>query len=156
MKKLFTIEGVDVFEESDGRVHWTGKMAIDCDGSGGNPDGDPDFQPDTTLHHNGRAINAQTVPFIVVPPGVRKGVRGVVMGCQAKVTNLSNGRSAMAVVADVGPMHKIGEGSPALAVLLGLDGNARHGGTDEHIIQMEIFPGIPASVAGETYSLMPA
>jgi hypothetical protein len=44
------------------------------------------------------------------------------------------GRFCAAIVADVGPKNKWGEGSPALARALGVPDNARHGGDEAGII----------------------
>ncbi|MEI6598301.1 MAG: hypothetical protein WCL22_04590, partial [bacterium] len=111
MKLLATIknEGFEscIYEEADGRVHFLGDFDVDCDG-GSNPHHDPCWQPDTTLHLNGKPIDAETVPFIVVPPVIVKSVIGIVMGCLAQVTNTRNGKSVLAVVADLGPSKKVG------------------------------------------------
>lgn len=155
MRKIGTIQGCEIFEEEDGRVHFTADADVDCDGSGGNELDDPFFQADTTLHHDGKALNAELVPFIVVPKMVIVGVKGVVMGAQARVTNTHNNRSCLAVVGDLGPSRKIGEVSCQCARLLGLSGNPNIGGTDEHIILYEIWPGTPAVVDGVTYELQP-
>lgn len=160
MKALgtFTSEGYTsiVWEDDDGRVHFEGDMDIDCDGSGGNPHHDPYFQPDTTLHLNGEALNAELVPFIVVPPLIVHGVKGIVMGCLARVTNSRNGKQAWAVVGDVGPTKKLGEGSPRVADLLGINPNPNHGGEDEKVLLYEIWPGKVAAIDGLTYPLQPA
>jgi hypothetical protein len=103
------IEGCDIRLEQSatGQEHawWTAKAAIDCDG-GSNPHHDPCWQADTTLHHDGHAINADVVPFIVVPPLIIQRTRGVVMGCKARASY--RGRSVDCVVADIGPRRKIG------------------------------------------------
>ncbi len=159
-KELFgTLEGVPIYaSEFKGqlRMEWLANMTIDCDGSGGNPDNDPYFQDDTSLHHNGEALNAYEVPFIVVPPMIRNGVEPVVMGCQAMVLNTKNGLSTAAVVGDQGPSSKIGEASCECAQRVGLDGDPNSGGCDENCILYEIFPGQPAVVDGITYTLAPA
>lgn len=87
-----------------------------------------------------RYINSEEVPYIVVPNSVRKAVPGKVLGCKATVTNTKTGKSAEAVVADIGPGNKIGEGSIALAVALGINPDVRKGGTSDKIIRYEIFP----------------
>lgn len=153
MKILDTVQNVLIIEHSNSWVSFIGDLDVDCDGSGGNPDHDPYFQPDTTLHFKDKALNAQEVPFIVVPPIVVRATKGIILGSQAYVTNLKTGVVIEAVVGDLGPTRKIGEGSPALAVLLGLSGNANYGGTSERIIGYEIDVGVPAIVTGITYSL---
>src|SRR6266699_269530 len=90
MLKLLTITSKgenytsDVIENDDGSVQFIGDMDIDIDGA---PDWkrDPYGQPDTSLHRNGLPINAQVVPFIVVPPEIIQAVKGVVLGCKASV-----------------------------------------------------------------------
>lgn len=154
MKRIATIEGCDVMAD-DTQAVWTAKAAIDSDGSD-NRHGDPCWQPQTTLSHNGKPIDAEAVPYIVVPPAIVRGVRGVVMGCRAVVTNLANGKSCEAVVADIGPKLKLGELSCECARRIGLDGNPNHGGTSRKIVQYRIFPGVPAEVDGVKYHLQPS
>ena len=154
MKTLGILEGVEIIERNDGSVSWVANAAIDCDGSD-NRHHDPCWQPDTTLHHRGRPIDAEAVPYIVVPPIVRNGVKGTVMGCAARITHMITHQTTLAVVADVGPRKKIGELSCEAARRIGLDGNPNHGGTDRNIIRYEIFPGTPAVVDGVKYQLQP-
>lgn len=129
---------------------------IDCDGSGGNPDNDRYFQPETTLKYKGKSLNAYEVPFVVVPPIVVKSTVGIVMGCQAYVTNLVNGKTTPAVVGDVGPRAKIGEISCACASAIGIDPNPNTGGEAGFFVGYEILPGVPARVNGVTYDLQSA
>ena len=156
MTLLPIINGERIIELPSGKVVFIGDADIDCDGSGGNPDHDPYFQPDTTLHRNGRALNAYLERFIVVPPAIVCGVPGVVMGCQAHAVNLLNGRECTAVVGDLGPTSKIGELSVACAIALGLNGNPNYGGTSEHVIFYSLKPGQAAIVDGIRYELQPS
>lgn len=142
-----------IYELSNLAVFFVGDMDIDCDGSGGNPDHDPYFQADTSLHYHGKALNAYEVPYVVVPPVVAQRTKGIVLGARALVTHLETGKQAVAVVGDIGPSNKVGEGSPALAKLLGLDPNPNHGGTERPVIAYEIFPGVAAEVNGVLYDL---
>jgi len=159
MKKLGTVTG-EGFEsivwEHEGRVWFVGDLDVDVDGSGGNPDHDPYFQPDTTLHHNGKAINPYEVSGMVVPEWLPKAVGPIVMGCRGRVTNLSNLRSAEAVVHDSGPLRKTGEGTPHLAIRLGINPNPNTGGEDNPVILYELWPGAPAIVDGIEYTLQKA
>lgn len=158
-KTIGTIQGVDLLLVEVDQiqvVEFTADLDIDCDGTGGNPHGDPYFQPDTRLHYRGKALCAEQVPYLVVPPLVLSATRGKVLGCSAKCTNIQNKRVAWAVVGDSGPLRKIGEGSPRLARLLGLDDNPNYGGTSEKIISVEIFVGSPATIDGITYDLQSA
>ena len=146
------VDDITAFET----VLFTAGARIDCDGSGGNPDHDPYFQDDTTLHGpDGKALNAYKTPFIVVPPVVCKRTKGIVLGATALVKNVFNNHTCVAVVGDIGPRHKIGEMSPACAVALGLDGNPNHGGTSSKCIEYEIQVGKPAEVNGVQYKLRP-
>ncbi len=95
-----------------------------------------------------RYVDATSVPYISLP-GHTNGVLHMSLGDLAMVINGQNGRRSPAVYADVGPPNKIGEGSIALARALGLNDNARHGGTKAHSILYVVFPhssqGFPAS-----------
>jgi hypothetical protein len=154
---ISTLEGCDIMLYSSGNkdelVKFVAKAAIDSDGSGTNPDNDPDYQNDTTLHNNGRALNADTEPFIVVPPIVCRKTANIVLGSVAYVQNSETFDWCLAVVGDIGPALKIGEISPACARLVGLDPNAKHGGTDKKIITYIIYVGVPARIAGIQYTL---
>jgi hypothetical protein len=137
-------------------VQFRAGMAIDADGSGGNLFSDPDFQPDTSLHYKGEPLNANEVPYVVVPPIIIQRTVGVVLGCICRVTNLNTGVVVTAVVGDVGPRSKIGEGSIQLARLVGIPENPRTGGDSRPIIHYQIWPGMPATVNGITYDLQPS
>jgi hypothetical protein len=135
-------------------VEFRGDADIDCDGSGGNPDGDPYFQPDTTLHHSdGTALNAYEEPFVVVPPVVVTKTRRIVMGCLCLVTHLETGMFCYAVAGDLGPSRKIGEVSVACARALGINANPVSGGESNHVIGYTVFAGVAAHVAGRRYVL---
>lgn len=136
-------------------VLWTAKMAVDCDGMPVNIYRDQYWQAQTSLSFEGKPINADKVPYIVVPPLIRNGVKPIVMGCQAAVVNMACGLSTPAVVADQGPENKLGEASCECAARVGLDRNPNHGGTDKHIIRYMIWPGLPAIVDGIEYELQP-
>lgn len=153
-RTLGTIDKVTITERADGSVDWTAAARIDCDGSD-NRHGDPCWQADTSLHYQGKAIDAESVPYVVVPPLIRDGVKGIVLGCNAVIENIETGDIVDAVCADIGPRRKIGELSCEAARRLGLSGNPNHGGTEEKIIRYRIFPGIPAVVDGITYTLQP-
>lgn len=144
-----------VFLHNDGRVSFVGDADIDCDG-GPNPLKDPFWQSDTALHHLGKPINSELVPGIVVPPEILNGVKPIVLGCKAQVTNRKTGKTELAVVFDVGPHSKVGEISPALAKLIGVNPNPINGGEDDPVLLYELWPGIPAVVKNITYTLQPS
>jgi hypothetical protein len=83
-------------------------------------------------------VDAEKVPYVVVPPAVMQAC-GVKMGDFAFVANLRNNRSTAAIVADIGPKTKIGEGSMALAERLGIPNSPKVGGTDGGVAYL-LFP----------------
>lgn len=95
-------------------------------------------------------VDAETVPYVAVPPLVVNGVRPVVMGCLARVA--WRGRSVDCVVADTGPPLKVGEISIAAARALGIPPSPRNGGRDVPDVAYELWPGTPAP----GYELQPA
>jgi hypothetical protein len=110
----------------DGTVYIKAGMAIDADGA---PDArriDPTGQTQTSLRHqDGSSVNAREHPYFVLPAGRYKQY-GIRTGDIAAVRY--NGKVEFAVFADVGPGHKLGEGSMALAQQLGINNNPRNGG----------------------------
>jgi len=114
------------------------------------------LQPDGTVYPrtNPRGyVDAESVPFIVVPPAVVEGVAAVVLGCQARITDTRNGKSVDCVVADTGPKVKTGEASIAAAKALGVPSSARTGGEEKPVFTYDLWPGVPAVVNGVTYPL---
>jgi hypothetical protein len=87
-------------------------------------------------------VDAETVPYIVVPPLIIQKTVGIVRGCKAQVTFRS--RSVDCVVADRGPSNKIGELSIAAARAIGLPSSPRNGGTEKQEVLYELWPGIAA------------
>jgi hypothetical protein len=155
MRLIDTIEGEPITELDDGSVKYRAKAADDTDGSG--PlHGDPDAQAYTSLHWQGHPLNADLDKYIVVPPAIIHGVKGLVLGCQAHCRNTHNLLETDAVVGDIGPHRKLGEISNACAAALGLDPSPTRGGVDEHIIEYTLFPGTPAVVDGKQYDLQPS
>jgi hypothetical protein len=132
-------------------IMWFGDMDNDVDGSPywGN---DPDGQAGTRWTYNGKPINGDIIPFIVVPPQIIKVTPEIVGGCIA--TAEYKGIVIPGVTGDSGPSSKIGEGSPAMLRGLGLpalrNGN---GGLDTQEILYRIWPGVAArlEIAGQIY-----
>lgn len=151
----YTAEGYSstVYEDEKDRVHFMADMDIDVDGSG-NSHGDPYFQPDTTLHYRGKALDSDVDKFIVVPPLIVKKTKGIVLGCLAKVTY--KGKFCLAVVGDLGPTRKLGEASRAVANALGINPSPISGGVDDPTVLYELWPGLTASIDGRTYELKPS
>jgi hypothetical protein len=85
-----------------------------------------------------RYVDSNAVPFIVVP-NIEKG--RAMLGDYAYVVNRANGKASPAIIADLGPTDKIGEGSIELARRLGIKENPRNGGTSKKDIFYLVFPG---------------
>lgn len=100
-----------------------------------------------------RYVDSYSVPYIVVSPKIRNPAKGIVLGCLARVTY--NGNSVDCVVADIGPLRKVGEISMAAARIVGMNWNPRNGGVDSGV-SYEIFPGTTADIDGVLYDLLPA
>lgn len=96
-------------------------------------------------------VDAGKVPYVVVPPQVRMLPAGIVLGC--KVIVKYRDKVVQAVVADIGPRTKIGEGSIALAKALGIKDSPRNGGLEDKGVLYYIYPNVPAEVNGVTYQL---
>lgn len=153
MRILDTIAGVKLIEHQNSWVSFISRLNIDNDGSGGNDDGDRFYQPDTSLHFKGKPLNAQKVSFIAVPPVICKKTKAIVLGSLVYVTHLGTGKVVSAVVGDIGPKDRVGEGSSALARALGLSGNANTGGTSATTIGFEIVVGVAAELDGTLFEL---
>ena len=82
-------------------------------------------------------VDSCSYPYIVVPPELIH-VAGVKLGDLCWV--LHNGNEIGAIVADVGPHGKIGEGSVLLAVELGIPSSPKNGGVDSGVTFV-LFPG---------------
>ena len=123
---------------SNEAVYFRSGMAIDADGSPRARHIDPYGQSRTSLRHtDGRAVNAETTHYYVLPMGKYKQY-GVKLGDIAAVRYGDNVQ--FAVFADVGPKAKLGEGSMALANALGIDNNPRTGGTHRPQVEYIVFP----------------
>lgn len=119
-------------------VYFRAGMAIDADGSPRARQIDPHGQTQTSLRYrDGRSVDAEQVPYFVLPGGKYKHL-GIQLGDIAAVRY--NGKVAFAVFADVGPRHKLGEGSIALAQELGIPANPRTGGVRGGVEYL-VFPG---------------
>ena len=116
-----------------GAVFWHSDLDVDCDGGRTRVcRADPSYLPDTSATTStGAALDAETVPFIVVPLA-RNGLdyrrAGFQLGSVAVV--LYRGRMAYAVFGDEGPSGIIGEGSYSLASALGINPDPSIGGVD--------------------------
>lgn len=155
-KLIFTIK-----DEKPLPVHWDGKtlsftgyFRIDDDGPGSSHK-DPDHQGQTSLKQNGESINADLVPYGVVPLSVIGLVPPEFIGCQGYCT--VNGLRKPFVTADAGPGDRGGEGSVKLAGSFpGVSTDANSGGINSPEVLWEFIPGQPAVVDDVTYALQAA
>jgi peptidoglycan hydrolase-like protein with peptidoglycan-binding domain len=136
------IGGKIIFRLPSGELYIDADMDIDADGSPRARDIDPCCgQLETSLRYpNGKSVNAETIPYFVLPGGFFNS-RGINLGDIAAV--IYKNRIEYAILADVGPTTKIGEGSIALSRSLGneplINGIVRSG-IDEDVIYI-VFPG---------------
>jgi hypothetical protein len=134
--------GKIIFRLQSGELYIDADMDIDADGSPRAREIDPCCgQLETSLRYpNGSSVNSEEVPYFVLPGGFFQS-RGIRLGDIAAV--IHNNRIEYAILADVGPANKIGEGSIALSRSLGnepiINGIVR-AGIDEDVIYI-IFPG---------------
>lgn len=101
-------------------------------------------------------VDAETIPYICVPPQIIQATPGVVKGCKAVLVNTKNGKSVEGMVGDIEPRNKLGEISIAAALALEINADPRNGGTEEKIIQYTIYPDTHAIVNGSVVPLMRA
>ena len=104
-----------------GTVFYDGKMGLDADGSpySQKTPGATD-QPQTSLRYKtpgSPSVNSDRVPYIVIPGGGFNKALGIQEGDVAAV--VYGGKRVFAVIADSGPVCKLGEGSIQLHELLG-------------------------------------
>jgi hypothetical protein len=103
-------------------LFFDGKMGLDADGSplSASESKTSTDQPETSYRYpmpGSPSVNADRVPFIVVPGGGFENELGVKIGDIAAV--VFKGKVTFALVADQGPKCKIGEGSIQLHELVG-------------------------------------
>ncbi len=128
----------------DGVVVFESKFAIDNDGIGGNEGGDPAHQSDTSLHDSAdKPLHAGRVPFVVLPlrharPNIPQVADFDIGVGDFGMCWWKNGRTCPVVVGDLGPPHKLGEGSVRAAQALGIDPDPNVGGIDAN----EVPPGV--------------
>lgn len=86
-----------------------------------------------------RYVDSESIPFYVLPSAVTQ-LAGIKLGDVGYVYNTVTGQGCYAIFADGGPAGKLGEGSIYLADKLGVNSNARTGGTSQGIIDYIVFP----------------
>lgn len=121
---------------------WFGDADNDVDGT---PYWEQDLsgQAGTRWLYEGKPINGDKIPFIVVPPKIINVTPEIVGGCIG--TMEYRDEQVACVVGDSGPTSKIGEASPAALRALGLPApHNGNGGLDTQEILYRIWPGVPA------------
>lgn len=155
LEVLLEIGSVVIYQSPDGSyVCFTSDLDICNDGTGPSH-GDPYHQSQTAYWNGGKCLNADIDHYIVVPPQIRSMVPGVVMGCQARLTNTQTEVTEPAVVGDIGPESKTGEAAYSLAKTINPAVTYNSGDTKK-IYFYELWPDVPAQVKGKTYKLEPA
>jgi Fungal chitosanase of glycosyl hydrolase group 75 len=105
----------------DGVIFFDAKMGVDADGSPlSRKNAGPTDQPQTSLRYpvtGSPSVDADKVPFIVIPLGGFDSALGIELGDIAAVVHRD--KLVFALVADRGPVCKIGEGSIQLHEELG-------------------------------------
>ncbi len=114
-------------------------------------------RPQFALDDRRRYLDAEKIPFVVVPPQFRRLVPGAMLGCLAMARNTAKPaiQPQTAIVGDIGPTFHVGEGSMFLAGALGLNPDPRKGGTSKHIIEYTIWPGQEVTIGSEAFRLVP-
>lgn len=155
MNELLTIAPVTIYELFGGRyIRFVSDLDICNDGTG--PDyNDPSYQSETAYYNHGNFLNADKDKYIVIPPQLRALTEGVVMGCQARLTNLKTGVWHAAVTGEIGPDDITGEAAYCIAKIVN-PAISHNVGDDNMIYLYELWPDIPATVNGVEYHLEPA
>ncbi len=127
----------DARQLSNGGLYYKAAGNIDTDGSGSHH-GDRTSQNQTTLRDNhGRSLNADQVPYFVLPPQVAHSI-GAKPGDLGMIKY--GDKVIPAVFGDTGPRSKIGEMSTRAAQMLGINSNPNSGGVGGGVEYM-VFPG---------------
>lgn len=155
LEVLLEIGNVPIFSGLEGGyVCFTSDLDVCTDGTGGRH-GDKTHLSRTAYSNHGHYLNADEDQYIVIPPQIRSMVAPVVMGCQARATNLLTAKWSAGVTGEIGPKAKTGEAAYCLAKILNPDVTA-NSGDSRPIYFYELWPGIPAVVGTKTYKLEPA
>ncbi len=111
------------------------------------------WREDFEMYDRQRWVDAEIVPYIVLPGSIRKMARGVCLGCRARITRTTDGKFIDGVYADTSG-GTIGEVSVNAAKVFGSQWNANNGDSRE-IYQYQFWPDEPALVNGEQFRLIP-
>jgi hypothetical protein len=153
--ELLTIDGITIEQTKDAKhIRFLSDLDICNDGTGP-PHGDEYHQPQTAYYNDGKFLNADKDKYIVIPPQIREMIEPVVMGCQARLTNIETGVVHDAVCGEIGPDDKTGEAAYCLAKIVNHK-ITHNSGDSRRIYLYELWPDVPANVNGKTYELEPA
>lgn len=126
-----------------GELYFDSNLELDTDGWRGDPEGDPTWQPYTSLRYSdGTSVDANAVPYFVLPLPVSWPRQfGISLGDYGAM--IFNGRVAFGVFADFG--NNPGEGSIELLRRLGTNrlrrnGTVKNAGIEGGVISI-VFPG---------------
>ncbi len=106
-----------------------------------------------TKHDRRRWVDAEAVPYMVLPGSIRQACKGVVLGCKARMTRTTDGLFVDGVYADSSGSN-IGECSVAAAKVFGEQWSASNG-DERKIYEYQFWPDDPALVNGEQFRLIP-
>ena len=147
--------GLDFIGNAGKPGNWWG-VVTDGDGNPivqGNSDPAPGFYISTTALVDPskkradpiRYVDSATIPYISVPKDAVTSY-GIHVGDLGYAYNINNQQGTWAIIADVGPKGKWGEGSIALAEALGIESSPKHGGCESGIVFL-VFRGSKAGWA---------
>jgi hypothetical protein len=131
-----------VCADHDGAVYWTADMDIDCDGKSTkecNSGTDCCYQGQTAFQNSkGATLTASVDPYYVIPSNYKNsGIKGWQI---AAIIDRTSKKMTFAFEGDTGPNNIIGEASYATAVILGINPDAKNGGSDGPITYL-VFTG---------------
>lgn len=117
----------------------SGTIRVDTDGSPPGTFTDQTAQSDTSVHLNGFAVDASTVPYVVLTPQDR--AQGVRDGDWAQVYNSDNNQQVWARVVDNGPSQSYREVSAATAQAIGVGVQKNSNTTTDPNLTVSFYPG---------------
>jgi hypothetical protein len=131
-------------------VFWKSQMAVDCDGLATticNLETDPQFRDSTVGKDSaGNSLDAAVVPYVEVPvPNSAFDYLAAGLSMGSVVAIIYQGRLAYGVIGHEQAAGQIGEGSYALASVLGIDPNPVTGGLQDKDVYYVAFTG-PSNV----------
>ncbi len=143
--------GLDLTIEAGHPGNWWGILTD----SHGNPiiqgasDPHPGFYISSTSYQNRqfpvndprRYLDAEQVPFVVIPGIVARQCAGVALGCLVVVTNIKTGDRENGVCGDTGPSSSMGEAAMKMVSMLGYNNSPRDGGCSDQIFRYTFYPG---------------